>query len=103
MVSNAKNGNPSKNSWTFLSNHAHVLICIAKNPLSRIRDLASQINITERAVQQIIQDLEKAGYLNHTREGRRNSYTVQIKKPLRHPVEKHCNVSELLAMILKDL
>jgi len=103
MALNNKKGDPSKNNWTFLSNHAHVLICIAKNPLSRIRDLASQINITERAVQQIIKDLEKAGYLDHTRQGRRNRYTVQIKKPLRHPVERHCDVSELFAMILKDL
>ena len=102
MRSNEKQGNATKSNWTFFSNHAHVLICIAKNPLSRIRDLASQINITERAVQQIIQDLESAGYLRHVREGRRNQYTVQMKKPLRHPVEKHCNVSELFAQVLND-
>lgn len=101
MNSNDKPGGESKSNWTFLSNHAHVLICIAKNPNSRIRDLASQINITERAVQLIIQDLEKEGYLRHVREGRRNHYTVQMKKPLRHPVEKHCDVAELVAMILK--
>jgi len=102
MSLNDKQTEPSKSGWTFLSNHAHVLICIAKDPLSRIRDLADQINITERAVQQIIHDLEKAGYLRHVREGRRNRYTVEVKKPLRHPVEKHCNVSELFAVILKD-
>jgi DNA-binding MarR family transcriptional regulator len=92
--------NTPKSNWTFLSNHAHVLICIAENPFSRIRDLAFQINITERGVQQIIQDLELAGYLCHVREGRRNRYTVQMKKSLRHPVEKHCNVSDLFAMVL---
>lgn len=102
MGSNVKQSNAPKSNWTFLSNHAHVLICIAENPLSRIRDLAFQINITERAVQQIIQDLELAGYLRHVREGRRNRYTVQMKKPLRHPVEKHCNVSELFAVVLND-
>lgn len=98
---NDKHRGEPKSNWTFLSNHAHVLICIDKNPLTRIRDLASQINITERAVQQIIQDLEKDGYLRHVKEGRRNHYTVQMEKPLRHPVEKHCGVSELVAMILK--
>ncbi len=99
MGSNDKRDNAPKIGWTFLSNHAHVLICIAENPLARMRDLAFQINITERAVQQIIQDLESAGYLSHVREGRRNRYTVQMKKPLRHPIEKHCTVSELFAMV----
>jgi len=99
MGSNDKRDGAAKSGWTFLSNHAHVLICISGNPLARIRDLAVQINITERAVQQIIQDLELAGYLSHVREGRRNRYTVRMKKPLRHPIEKHCAVSELFAMV----
>ena len=91
----------SANTWTFMTNHAHVLLCIAEHPRSRTRDLATRVGITERAVQRIIAELEAAGYLSHGREGRNNHYTVHTDLPLRHPVEQHCGVSALIEMTLK--
>ena len=86
--------------WTFLSNHAHVLISLAREPDSRIRDLAFRIGITERAVSTIIRDLEEEGLLTRHREGRRNTYELSLDQPLRHPVEKHRSVEELVGLIL---
>jgi DNA-binding MarR family transcriptional regulator len=86
-------------AWTFLTNHAHVLLSIAADPQIRIRDLAERVGITERAVQRIIADLEEAGYLEHEREGRRNVYRVREGMPLRHPVERHRKVAVLLEII----
>jgi hypothetical protein len=86
--------------WTFLSNHAHVLICIAQEPEVRLRDVATQVGITERAVQSIVADLEEAGYLSHTRKGRRNHYLLHADRPFRHPVAAHRDVSLLLYLIL---
>ncbi len=83
-------------TWTFLTNHAHVLISLAGDPTLRIRDLAARVGITERAIQRIIADLEEAGYLTHEREGRRNLYRVRANRPLRHPVEAHRTVAALL-------
>ncbi|MZH02786.1 MAG: MarR family transcriptional regulator [Nitrospinae bacterium] len=88
-------------SWTFLTNHAHVLMCLAKNPSKRIRDLAVEVGITERAVQRIIVDLEADGYLDHIRDGRRNVYKVFSHKPLRHSIEKHRQVHDLIELINK--
>ena len=85
--------------WTFLSNHAHVLICVVGDPHIRMRDLASQIGITERAVQRIVAELRDAGYLSLERRGRRNHYDVHTLRPMRHPVEGHRLVSELLDTI----
>ena len=89
------------NTWTFMTNHAHVLLCIAENPKSRMRDLAMKIGITERAVQRIIAELEAAGYLRHGRKGRNNHYMVRTDLPLRHPIEQHCAVSILIDMTLQ--
>jgi DNA-binding transcriptional ArsR family regulator len=88
-------------SWTFLTNHAHVLLCIAGDPESRIRDIASRVGITERAVQRIIGELEEAGYLLIEREGRRNVYRVRDSLPLRHPIERHRKVAVLLEILEK--
>jgi hypothetical protein len=85
-------------SWTFLSNHAHVLICIAGDPEIRMRDVAIRVGITERAVQRIVAELEGGGYLAVTREGRRNRYTVNAGLPLRHPVEGHRTVGHLVEL-----
>lgn len=85
--------------WTFLTNHAHVLICIAEDPKVRIRDLAARVGITERAIQKIITELEQAGYLTHTREGRRNVYRVRRNQPLRHPIERHRTVAVLIDLV----
>ena len=86
--------------WTFLSNHAHVLICLARDPDLRMRELAELIGITERAVMNIVSDLEAEGIVERHREGRRNSYELHLDQPLRHPVEKHRTVSELVRLIL---
>ena len=86
--------------WTFLSNHAHVLVCLASNPNSRLRDVAASVGITERAVQKIVGDLEEAGVILRERSGRRNSYRLDVNVPLRHPLEAHRNVAALLGVFL---
>ena len=89
----------SGHTWTFLTNHSHVLICLYKDPHMRLSDVANAVGITERAVQRIVMELEAVGVLAHTREGRRNVYTVTPHQPLRHPVEGHCTVNQLLEMV----
>jgi predicted transcriptional regulator len=84
--------------WTFLTNHAHVLVCIAQDDNARMRDIAQRVGITERAVQRIVHELEQSGYVAHEREGRRNSYRVNKAGPLRHPVESHRTVAALLLL-----
>jgi DNA-binding MarR family transcriptional regulator len=86
--------------WTFLTNHGHVLLCIARNPDVRMRDIAAAVGITERAVQVIIVDLEEAGYLTRSRVGRRNRYELHTALPLRHPLEREHKVHELLAVLV---
>ena len=86
--------------WTFLTNHAHVLLCIAREPEVRMREVAELVGITERAVQRIVSDLEEAGYLERIRQGRRNAYTVRGDLPLRHPVERHERIATLLALVV---
>jgi DNA-binding MarR family transcriptional regulator len=88
-------------SWTFLTNHAHVLLCLVQNPSERIRDIAAEVGVTERAVQRIMVELEAGGYLERIREGRRNVYKVFSRKPLRHSVEKHRQVHDLIKLIKK--
>lgn len=87
--------------WTFLSNHAHVLVCLAGEPDVRLRDVALRIGITERAVQKILSDLEAEGLLRRKRAGRRNVYELRFDRPLRHPLEAHCQVADLMAMLLE--
>ena len=82
--------------FTYLSNHTHVLVCLAGDPEMRLRDIADQVDITERAVQRIIVDLEAAGVLQREREGRRNRYFIEKSARLRHPLEAHCTVGGLL-------
>lgn len=89
----------SLGTWTFLTNHSHILICLADNPEQRIRDLADSVGITERAVQRILSDLEQAGAITKIKEGRRNHYALNTQFPLRHPVEAHCKVSDILRMV----
>jgi hypothetical protein len=92
--------NATSPDWTFLSNHAHVLICIAQEPEIRLREVAARVGITERAVQSIVADLEEGGYLSHKRMGRRNYYELHANRPFRHPVASHRDVSLLLSLIL---
>ncbi len=85
--------------WTFLTNHAHALVCIARDPELRLRDVAARVGVTERAAQRIVSDLVDAGYLVRQKEGRRNTYRVRADRPLRHPVEHHHHIGEILAVL----
>ncbi len=85
--------------WRFVTNHAHVLETIAREPTIRLRDIAATVGITERTAAQIVTDLEEAGYLTKTREGRRNRYEVHEELPLRHPQHRHHTVGELIRFL----
>ncbi len=99
MLISKREAGSSVAAWTFLSNHSHVLICLARDPLLRLRDVAASVGITERAVQRIVADLEAAGVITRTRDGRRNQYEINRALPLRHPVEAGCTIGDLLAMV----
>jgi DNA-binding IclR family transcriptional regulator len=86
-------------SWTFLSNHAHTLICLARQPDAVLREVAAEVGITERAIHNIISDLEASGVLARVRQGRRNHYIIEMDSPLRHPLEAHCTLGQLVAMV----
>ena len=92
-------GAPRPASWTFLTNHAHVLLALANDPDLRIRDVASDVGITERAAQRILHDLEEAGYVQRGKRGRRNTYQLVLDRPLRHPIEAHHTVGELVDVL----
>jgi hypothetical protein len=92
----------SKPTWTFLTNHARVLLCLAERPGARVRDVAQSVGVTERCVQQIISNLAEAGYVSRAHQGRRNSYEVHADLPLRHPAEQHQQVSALLELMRGD-
>jgi DNA-binding MarR family transcriptional regulator len=85
--------------WTFLSNHAHVLVCLRHDRRARVRDIADAVGITERAVLLILADLEAEGIIERVREGRRNVYDLNLETPLRHPLEAHRSVQQLLDMV----
>ncbi|WP_242907699.1 helix-turn-helix transcriptional regulator [Actinomadura terrae] len=89
---------PDAKPWTFLTNHARVLIQIARDPDLRVREVAQGIGITERAAQLIINDLEEADYLTRTRVGRRNTYTINAHRPFRYPTEADHDVEALIAL-----
>ena len=86
-------------NWTFLTNHAHVLLCIAADPEIRLKDVAQKVGITERATQRIVADLVQEGYLSTEKKGRRNCYQVDPALPLRHPVERHNQIGQLLQLV----
>jgi len=85
--------------WTFFSNYGHVLVCLSKNHEARLRDVASDVGITERAVQKIVRDLQDAGYVTVTKQGRCNRYSINRRKSLRHSLESHCSVGRLLGLL----
>ncbi|GAA1006378.1 MULTISPECIES: helix-turn-helix transcriptional regulator [Streptomyces] len=87
--------------WTFLTNHARVLAVVADDHHVRIRDIAARCRLTERAVQKIITDLERDGYLSRTREGRGNVYRIDPSKVLRHPAEAGLTVASLLSLLVR--
>ncbi len=85
-------------SWTFLTNHSHVLICLAQNPEVVLREVADQVGITERAVQKIVADLSEAGVVTRERVGRQNRYAINKTAPLRHDLESHRTVADILRL-----
>lgn len=90
---------PNGSRWTFLTNHAHVLLCISRSPEVRLRDVAEAVGITERATQRIVADLANEGYISRVRVGRRNQYEVHMERHLRHPVEQSTAISSLLQLV----
>ncbi len=82
--------------WTFLTNHTHVLVCLRRDPMTTVRNLALQVGITERSVQRILSDLEESGVITRSKEGRRNRYDVDTSFRLRHPLESDHTVEDLL-------
>jgi DNA-binding MarR family transcriptional regulator len=86
-------------AWTFLSNHGHVLLCIARDPNVRVREIAQSVGITERAVQRILGELEAARIIGRTRHGRRTHYEINERQPLRHPIEAGHSIGELVRLI----
>lgn len=85
--------------WTFLTNHAHVLTVLESNPDLVLREVALRVGITERAVQRIVVELEESGFLERERVGRKNRYKVLKEQPLRHPIESHRSIGDLLSLI----
>ena len=88
-----------RTNWTFVTNHARVLAAVARDPGVRLRDVAVEVQLTERAVQAIVTDLEQAGYLVRSRTGRRNHYRIASDTWLRHPAEAELSVSALLDLL----
>ena len=89
----------SKSTWTFLTNHSHVLLCLVKNPSIKMREIADKVGITERAVQGIIADLRNEGYIDREKKGRRNTYQINKKQHLKHPIEEHRTLADLILLI----
>jgi predicted ArsR family transcriptional regulator len=89
----------SQPTWVFLTNHAHVLLCIARDPGTRTRDIAEQVGITERAAQRIVSELIAGGYLKRTKVGRRNHYEINRQGRLRHPVFADFEIGPLLDVL----
>lgn len=85
--------------WTFLTNHTHVLVLLSRNPSIVLREVAVQVKITERAVQRIIADLESGGFIEREKIGRQNHYRIRANQPLRHVIESHRTIGDLLALI----
>jgi DNA-binding transcriptional ArsR family regulator len=96
---NARMTEGSKPQWNFLTNHFHVLVCLSRDPTSRIRDLADEVGITQRAVQRILAELVEDKALKIRKDGRRNTYTINPRKRLHHPLESKHSIGELLEIL----
>jgi len=92
----------SEKPWRFVTNHTQVLLAIASNPDIRTRDIADAVGITERAAQRIVADLTEAGYIDTTRVGRRNHYTVNGEVSMRHPAQHNHEIGALLDLLKLD-
>jgi DNA-binding transcriptional ArsR family regulator len=95
----APTGKGNAESWTFLSNHSHVLVVLSQDPTISLREVALLVGITERSVQRIVTDLEEAKYLTKSRVGRNNRYSINRELGLRHELERHCDVGTLLEVL----
>ena len=93
------NSGESDHPWRFLTNHAHVLTCIGADRSVRLRVIAVAVGVTERTAAQLVNDLVRAGYLTKTRDGRRNTYQVHDKLPLRHAHHRHHTVGDLIRFL----
>ena len=89
--------------WTFFTNHAHVLFSISEDPDITLREVALSVGITERATQRIVAELEEDGYLSHEKKGRRNHYELVDDAPLRHSIEAHIAIGDVLGVLKKDV
>jgi biotin operon repressor len=87
--------------WTFFSNYGHVLTCLARDNGAKLRDVALEVGITERAVQKIVKDLQQEGYLAISKKGRRNHYQINRRKSLRHALQSHVKVGKLLTLLAR--
>lgn len=87
--------------WTFLTNHTHVLICIAQQPDIRLSEVARLVGIGERAVHRIVHDLIDAGYVSVTKEGRNNVYDIDLDRPLRHPLESSHHIRAVVSPLVR--
>ena len=90
-------------AWTLMSNHGHVLVCLARHPEIRMRDVATAVGITERAVQQIVRDLEEAGFVVTEKVGRRNRYTLVRSQHFRHPLEAHLRIGRFTDLLCEEV
>ncbi len=95
----AQAGSPS---WSFLTNHAQVLLCIAQDPGVRLREIGDAVGITERAVHRIVGELAAAGYISRRRNGRRNHYTIKSHLPVPDPLARDQKIGDLLALLTRD-
>lgn len=87
--------------WTYFSNYVHVLVCLADKPRSRLVEVANRVGVTERTAFRIITNLEEAGVLMRIKEGRRNTYVIDTNRHMRHSLEAHCTVGDILRVVLK--
>jgi len=92
-----------RSTWSFLTNHAHVLVCLSRNQDATLREIGDQVGITERATHRIVRELVGEGAIKKSRHGRGNHYEVNLDFPLRHPLEEHCSLGQLLRAISKPL
>jgi len=101
MADVPRSSGAQERNWTFLTNHSHVLILLYANPDLVVREVAARVGITERAVQLIIRDLELGGFIERERVGRRNRYEIKTENRLRHAIESHCSIEDLLTLIAR--
>lgn len=88
--------------WTFFTNHAHVMVSLARNPEQPLREVAQAVGITERAVLRIVAELEESGYIKRHKNGRQNTYEMHVDFPLRHSLESNCTLGDILALIVPE-